>query len=89
MPEFVKVAKSSEIAPGEAKAVDVQERRVAIFNVDGTFYAVALVRFLANRATPFRLEYGFRAVPQCAWSATPSPNPNAVSPRTLLRGWRR
>lgn len=40
MAEFVKVAKTSDIAPGERKAVDVGARRIAIFNVDGTFYAI-------------------------------------------------
>jgi nitrite reductase/ring-hydroxylating ferredoxin subunit len=36
MPEFVKVAKTSDIAPGEAKAVDVGAKRIAIFNIEGT-----------------------------------------------------
>src|ERR1051325_1182621 len=40
MPEFVKVAKTGDIAPGEGKAVDVGARRIALFNVDGTFYAI-------------------------------------------------
>ena len=38
--EFVKVAKTRDIAPGEGKAVDVGARRIALFNVDGTFYAI-------------------------------------------------
>ena len=36
MPEFVKVAKTGDIAPGEAKAVDIGSKRIAIFNVEGT-----------------------------------------------------
>jgi nitrite reductase (NADH) small subunit len=40
MGEFVKVAGASEIAPGEGKAVDVGARRIALFNIDGTFYAI-------------------------------------------------
>jgi nitrite reductase/ring-hydroxylating ferredoxin subunit len=40
MAEFVKVAKTGEIAPGEGKAVDIGARRIALFNVDGTFYAI-------------------------------------------------
>ena len=40
MPEFVKVAKTGDIAPGEAKAVDVGARRIAIFNIDGTHHAI-------------------------------------------------
>src|SRR5436305_1684316 len=40
MPEYVRVAKTGEVAPGEGKAVDVGARRIAIFNIDGTFYAI-------------------------------------------------
>ena len=40
MPEFVKVAKTSDIAPGEAKAVDFGAKRIAIFNIGGTYHAI-------------------------------------------------
>ena len=40
MAEFVKVAKTSDIAPGKAKAVDIGAKRIAIFNIDGTYYAI-------------------------------------------------
>lgn len=40
MGETVKVAETDEVPPGEAKAVDVQGKTVALFNVDGTFYAI-------------------------------------------------
>jgi nitrite reductase (NADH) small subunit/3-phenylpropionate/trans-cinnamate dioxygenase ferredoxin subunit len=40
MAELVTVAKTSEIAPGQAKAVDVKGAPVAIFNVGGTYYAI-------------------------------------------------
>ena len=40
MADFVKVAKTGDIAPGEAKAVDVGVRRIAIFNVEGTYHAI-------------------------------------------------
>jgi nitrite reductase/ring-hydroxylating ferredoxin subunit len=40
MAEFVKVAKTGEIAPGKGKAVDLGVRCIALFNVDGTFYAI-------------------------------------------------
>ena len=33
-------AKASEIAPGQMRVVDVSGVRVAICNVDGTFYAI-------------------------------------------------
>jgi len=41
MAEFMKVAKTSDITPGEAKAVDVGARRIAIFNIEGTYHAIA------------------------------------------------
>lgn len=37
---FVKVARSDEIRPGEAKRVIVDDLPVAVFNVDGRFYAI-------------------------------------------------
>ena len=40
MSEFVKVAKIGEIASGEGKTVDIGERRIALFNIDGTFHAI-------------------------------------------------
>ena len=40
MPEFVKVAKTGDIAPGEAKAVDIGAKRIAIFNIEGTYHAI-------------------------------------------------
>jgi len=39
MAEFVKVASVSELSPGSAKAVEVNGRAVALFNVGGTIYA--------------------------------------------------
>lgn len=40
MAEFVKVAKTAEIAPGEAMMVEVNDKTIALFNVDGSFYAI-------------------------------------------------
>ena len=40
MAEFVKVAKTGEIPPGEGKAVDVGARRIALFNIDGAYRAI-------------------------------------------------
>ncbi len=41
MSEFVKVAKASEVPQGSAKSVEVSGHKVAVFNVGGTFYALA------------------------------------------------
>jgi nitrite reductase (NADH) small subunit/3-phenylpropionate/trans-cinnamate dioxygenase ferredoxin subunit len=39
MPRIVAVARSSEIPAGEARVVQVGEREIAVFNLDGTFRA--------------------------------------------------
>jgi nitrite reductase/ring-hydroxylating ferredoxin subunit len=40
MPIFVTACAASEIAPGTGKQLTVDGKDVAVFNVDGTFYAV-------------------------------------------------
>lgn len=37
---FVTVARVGEIAPGTGKAIVVGDREIALFHVDGTFYAL-------------------------------------------------
>jgi 3-phenylpropionate/trans-cinnamate dioxygenase ferredoxin subunit len=34
------VARADELAPGEVKRIEINGRGIALFNVDGTFYAV-------------------------------------------------
>ena len=40
MADFVKVAKTSEIEPGQSRRVDLEGKPIAVFNVDGKFFAV-------------------------------------------------
>jgi 3-phenylpropionate/trans-cinnamate dioxygenase ferredoxin subunit len=40
MTNFVKVARTSEIGPGQAKIVDVQGKEIALFNVGGEYFAI-------------------------------------------------
>ncbi len=40
MANFVRVASVSEIPPGQGKVVDLNGRAIAVFNCDGTFYAI-------------------------------------------------
>ena len=40
MAGFVKAAKSDEIAPGQGKVVELDGKKIAIFNVEGAFYAI-------------------------------------------------
>ena len=40
MGEFIKVAKADEIAPGQGRLVEVNDKEIALFNVDGSFFAI-------------------------------------------------
>ena len=40
MAEFVKIAKAAEIPSGSGKTFEVGDRPIAVFNCDGTFYAI-------------------------------------------------
>lgn len=41
MSEWVTVAREGELAPGEFQVVDVNDTQIAVFNLDGQFYAIA------------------------------------------------
>ena len=40
MGEFVKIASVSEIAPGQARLVNIKGKAVALFNIEGNFFAL-------------------------------------------------
>ena len=40
MPNYVKVASVSQVAPGTGMVATVNDKEVAVFNLDGTFYAI-------------------------------------------------
>ena len=40
MSKLVKVASAADIPPGSGKSVEVEGKRIAVFNVDGRFYAI-------------------------------------------------
>ncbi len=40
MPQTVKVAQTGDLAPGTGKVVETNGRSIALFNVQGTFYAI-------------------------------------------------
>ena len=40
MADFVKVATTNEIEPGQARLVDVQGKSIALFNVEGQVFAL-------------------------------------------------
>jgi 3-phenylpropionate/trans-cinnamate dioxygenase ferredoxin subunit len=41
MAEFIKVAKTSDLAPGEKMLVEYEDEDVGLFNIEGTFYAIS------------------------------------------------
>mgnify|MGYP001075977118 CR=1 FL=1 len=38
--QFVKLAEIDDVAPGQVKVYEAQGRRIALCNVEGTFYAI-------------------------------------------------
>jgi len=40
MAGFVKVAKTDEIVPGQGKMIEVGGKKIALFNVEGSFHAI-------------------------------------------------
>jgi 3-phenylpropionate/trans-cinnamate dioxygenase ferredoxin subunit len=40
MTKFVKVARADEIGPGQALLIDVEGKQIALFNVNGEFFAL-------------------------------------------------
>ncbi|MBI2113666.1 MAG: non-heme iron oxygenase ferredoxin subunit [candidate division NC10 bacterium] len=40
MAAFIKVAVTSELAPGQAKKVEVQGKAIALFNLGGSYHAI-------------------------------------------------
>jgi 3-phenylpropionate/trans-cinnamate dioxygenase ferredoxin subunit len=40
MPQFIKVANTPDLGPGEARSVEVAGKKIALFNLDGSFYAI-------------------------------------------------
>ena len=40
MAGFVKIAKSDEIQSGQGKMIEVDGKKIALFNVDGAFHAI-------------------------------------------------
>ncbi len=52
MPEYVKVAQANELEPNHGKLVEVQGKKIALFNVDGKFHAIDNTWSLAPGMAP-------------------------------------
>jgi 3-phenylpropionate/trans-cinnamate dioxygenase ferredoxin component len=40
MTDFVKVARTDEVNPGQARLIDVKGKQIAVFNISGEFFAI-------------------------------------------------
>jgi nitrite reductase/ring-hydroxylating ferredoxin subunit len=40
MADFVKAGRTTEIEPGQARLVEVNGKQIALFNIDGQFFAI-------------------------------------------------
>ena len=40
MPRWVTVARANELAPGQHKTLEIDGEPIAVFNIDGRFYAI-------------------------------------------------
>ena len=40
MPKKVKIAQTDDLSPGAGKVFEAEGQTIALFNVDGTFYAI-------------------------------------------------
>jgi nitrite reductase (NADH) small subunit len=83
---FVPVAKTSEVPPGSARVVVVQGHPVALFNVDGRFYAVSNV--CLHRGGPVGegdLDGTIVTCPMHGWEYDVRTGANTINPAARLR----
>ncbi len=81
MPNFVKVASKSDLSPGENKVVNVNGTDVALFNVDGEFFAIS--NTCLHRGGPLGegfLEGDVVACPWHGWRYNVKTGQNVVMP---------
>ena len=65
MGSFVKVASKSELGPGGVKKVEVAGAEVALFNIDGNFYAIE--EMCPHRGGPLSEGFVEDKVVTCPW----------------------
>ena len=65
MSKLVRVARVKDLAPGHGKMIKAQGRDIALFNVDGTFYAIH--GFCLHRGGPLGEGQPKGTVVTCPW----------------------
>jgi len=85
MGEFVKAVAAAEIPPGTAREVAVGGKPVALFNVDGTFYATSNI--CLHRGGPLgqgMLDGPIVMCPWHAWTWNVTTGENASNPELKI-----
>ena len=62
---FIKVATKSEIAPGTSKRIEASGKEIALFNVDGNFFAID--ETCPHRGGPLSEGFVEEGVLTCPW----------------------
>ncbi len=78
MANFVKVASTSDLKPGENKPVNVNGNEIALFNVDGKFFALA--NTCPHRGGPLGEGFLEENVVTCPWHGWRFDVKSGVSP---------
>ena len=78
MADLVKVAEVTDLSPGEGKVVNARDKEVALFNVDGTFYAIG--NTCVHRGGPLGEGALERNVVTCNWHGWKYDVTSGVSP---------
>ena len=81
MAEFVKVASTSELAPGQCKVAEADGKSIALCNVNGTFYAID--NTCLHQGGPLgegSLESGTITCPWHAWQYDVTTGKNTANP---------
>lgn len=84
MPEFIRVANTSDLPPGQAMAVEIGGRPIALFNVNGEFYA--LDNICMHRGGPLCEGFVDQAnlTVQCPWHGWVYSLATGVSPMSAM-----
>ena len=88
MPNFVKVASTSDLKPGENKVVNVNDTEVGLFNIDGEFFAISNV--CLHRGGPLGegfLEGDVVTCPWHGWRYNVRTGENAMIPTTKVASY--
>ena len=67
MAKLTKVADTADLAPGQGKVVDADGKALALFNVDGTFYAIG--NTCGHRGGPLGQGMLEGSIVMCPWHA--------------------